>query len=201
MEKQEHHNTRGSWERYADVVNDESEKEAVSKFKKTPEAHCLDNADAIFDVIADAIKDVRASKAPYKISNFVSNELKRALSTKTWTECVKYEIDERLSDDKFATKVRGDVLMSYIDDVWTDTYGIWRQVVVALAAFLREAAAFAKKSGSIDSARKFILAWGKLNRLNMDVFVCMSQGEASAVVDSIAEAEDILWADLELAEL
>ena len=35
----------------------------------------------------------------------------------------------------------------------------------------------------------------------MDVFVCMAQGEASAVVDSIAEAEDILWADLELAEL
>ena len=69
------------------------------------------------------------------------------------------------------------------------------------SAFLREAAALAKKSGYIDSARKFILAWGKLNRLNMDVFVCMSQGEASAVVDSIAEAEDILWADLELAEL
>ena len=189
----EYPNTRLDWENYADFCNDEAEEKAILEFKKTPEAQCLKNA--------DAIKAVRAGKAPYKISDFASNELKRVLSTKTWTECLKYDVDDDLSDAAFDTTDPEAVMSSYIDDIWTDEFGVWRQIVVALAAFLREAAAFAKKAGSIDSARKFILAWGKMHTLDLELFACMSQGEAARFVASIAEAEEILWADLELATL
>ena len=76
-----------------------------------------------------------------------------------------------------------------------------RQIVVALAAFLREAAAFAKRVGSVDAARRYILAWRKVNRLDEAVFVYMSQREADGVVNAVAEATDILWADMELSGL
>ena len=52
-----------------------------------------------------------------------------------------------------------------------------------------------------DSARRFILAWRKIKRFEEDIFQYMSLEDARSVVDAIAEAEDILWADMELAKL
>jgi hypothetical protein len=193
--------TRETWEAVALVRNAESENTARSNFKTTPEARCLDNSDAIFEFVADAIRAVRDGKAPDQVSAFAASELKRILATKTWTECAKYEVDYGLSDDAFDTAEESAVLRPHIDDVWTDEYGLWRQIVVALAAFLREAAAFAKRVGSVDAARRYILAWRKVNRLDEAVFEYMSQREADGVVNAIAEATDILWADMELSGL
>ena len=193
--------TRGDWELYANFLSMESEKEAIKDFRNTPEAHCLDNSDMIFESLADAIKAVRDSRPPNRISAFAAKELKQILSTKTWTECLKYDASSSLSDDDFLTADENKAVMPYWDDIWTDEYGTWRQIVVALAAFLREAAAFAKRVGSIDSARRFILAWRKIKRFEDDIFQYMSLEDARSVVDTIAEAEDILWADMELAKL
>ena len=193
--------TRGDRESYAQFLSMESEKEAIKDFRKTPEAHCLDNSDMIFESLADAIKAVRDNRPPNRISAFAAKELKQILSTKTWTECVKYDASSSLSDDDFLAADENKAVVPYWDDIWTDEYGTWRQIVVSLAAFLREAAAFAKRVGSIDSARRFILAWRKITRLEDDIFQYMSLEDARSVVDAIAEAEDILWADMELAKL
>jgi len=192
---------REYWTLCAKVLSMESEKEAIKNFRETPEAQCLDNSDMIFEALADAIKSVRDSRPPNRISAFAAKELKQILSTKTWTECLKFDANSSLSDDEFLSADEKKAVLPYWDDIWTDEYGTWRQIVVSLAAFLREAAAFAKRVGSIDSARKFILAWLKVNRFEKDIFGCMSQEDACSVVDAIAEAEDILLADMELAKL
>ena len=193
--------TREDWALYAQALSAGSEKDAIAKFSETPEAHCLDNSDVVFEVLANAIKAVRGGTPPDRISALASRELKRILSTKTWTECLKYDASSALSDDDFRTADEETAVSPYWDDVWTSEYGTWRQIVVSLAAFLREAAAFAKRVGSIDSARRFILAWRKVGRLEDGIFEYMSQEDARSVVDAMAEAEDILWADMELAKL
>ena len=88
--------TRGDWELYANFLSMESEKEAIKDFRNTPEAHCLDDSDMIFESLADAIKAVRDNRPPNRISAVAARELKRILSTKTWTECVKYDASSSL---------------------------------------------------------------------------------------------------------
>ena len=193
--------TRSDWSFHAHGLSVISEEDAIAKFKKTPEAHCLDNSDVIFEVLVNAIKAVRDGSAPDRISFFASKELKRILSTKTWTECVKYDVNDGLTDEEYKTADEKTAVMPYLDDIWTDQYGVWRQIVVSLAAFLREAAALAKRVGSIDASRKFILAWRKVNRLENGIFEYMSRVEANGVVNAINDAADILWADMELAKL
>lgn len=190
-----------TWEAVAMMRNGQSEKIACENFKTTPEAQCLANSDMIFGCIADAIRAVRDGNAPKQISPFAASELKRILATKTWTECAKYEVDGDLPAEAYDTAAESAVLRPYIDDVWTDEYGLWRQIVVALAAFLREAAAFAKRVGSVDAARRYILAWLKVNRLDEVIFEYMAQNEADRVVKAIVEATDILLADMELSGL
>ena len=193
--------TRETWDAFALLRNGDAENIARSNFKTTPEARCLDNSDAIFEFVVNAIRAVRDCKAPDQISSFAACELKRILATKTWTECAKSEVAYDLPDEAFDTDDERAVLRPFIDDVWTDEYGLWRQIVVALAAFLHEAAALAKRVGSMDAARRYILAWRKVNRLDETVFEYMSQNEANGVVNAIIEATDILWADMELSHL
>ena len=193
--------THEEWEDFASWLGSEYETEAAEKFKETPESHYLDNVDAIFDALTIAIKTVRDGRAPLRLSDFASKELKKILAVKTWTECVKFCVNDDLTDEEYKTASSKTILDPYIDDAWTDQYGLWRQVVVALAAFLREAAALAKRVGSVDAARRFILAWRTADRFENSLFEHMSQGEANDLVDALNDAANILWADMELAKL
>ena len=192
---------REDWGYVAEWASGTVEMETAKEFKNSPEAQRLANSDAILDYIAEAIKSLRDEKVPPQMPYFVASELTSLLCTKMWTECEKYTIKSGLADDAFDTNDGSKILDTCYGDVWTDEYGLWRQIVVALAAFLREAAAFAKKSGSIDAARKFILGWRHVNRLDERIFVYMTKNEANSALASVSEAMDILWADAELAKL
>lgn len=192
---------REDWEYIAEWASETAKSEAADEFRNSPEARRLANSDAIFNYIAESIKSIRDDKPPAPMPSFIASELTALLSTKMWTECEQYMIKNGLPDDAFDTSDGSKILDTYYGDVWTDEYALWRQIVVALAAFLREAAAFAKKSGSMDAARKLILTWRYVNRLDDSIYVYMSKQESNAVMITIREAIDILWADAELAKL
>lgn len=187
----------------AEVLNIgyEAEDKAIEAFRKSEAALCVANADAIFNALAEAIKAVRGGSAPNPLSVFISREIERLLATKTWVECVKYSLRDNLSEEDMASKDLNRIATSSWAEVWTDEYGLWCQVVMTLATFLRDAAALARRVGSLDAARRYMIAWRYVNRVDATDFDYLGARDAATVVKCVAEANDFLWADLALEGL
>lgn len=179
-----------------------AESEAIAQFRDSDEAKCVKNADAIFTALAEAVVRVRKGKTPKPLSNFIAREIATLLSSKTWVEYEGWYFE---NPDKvnYDTDDINKVAKRCWLDVTTDEYGIWEQVVQTLATFLREAAAFAKRIGSLDAARRYMIAKRYVGRLEdgPPTFDYLSRNDAEIVVRHIVEADDFLWADFELARL
>lgn len=192
---------RELWESRVEYLNEQSEEKAIADFNKTDAAKCLDNADMIFEVLNDATIDVRNGRVPAPFGDFFRSELVNVLSTETWTWAVEYELKYELPEEAFETEDQEAVADEAWVEVWTDAYGTAVQVFVALAAFLKEAAAFAKGAGCVDAARPYITAWEYVHKIEDGMFKVLSQGDAQYVVECIFQANQVLRADFELAKL
>ena len=195
------HRTRGDWQAYVAAMNERLENDAIKQFESSDEAKRMANADAVIAMIADAVCALRGGRAPDQFPRFLAGELSGVLSTKTWADALRYEVREELPDSAFDTENLDAVASPEWTEVWTDAFHFFHQIAEAFAAFLREAALFAKKKGCVDAARNYLLAWRGVNRIENNVYFHLSQKDAEETLGYTLKANDILWADLALESL
>lgn len=198
--------TREDWKAFVKWANDKAESDAIEEFKSSPAASRLRSVDSIFGYIAMWIKSIRAGNAPEPMRYDIADEIALILSTPMWTECECCYFKDAFTNNPLPDEVlaSGDpkaVLNFGTAQLWTEPYGLFCQMAVALADYLREAAAFAKSLGFADVALKFLVAWRRVHPLCGECYWCLDWGVAEDLLAKIRDASDLLWAEMEFARL
>lgn len=182
-------------------LNGDEERKALDEFAKSEEALCVQNADIILKGLEKGCAAIRAGKPPDQLSSLVAREIETLLVTKTWTECMQYEIRNDLTPGDLASLDLDRLATHTWKDLVTEEYCTWLDIVHAFASFLRDAAAFALRVGADAAARQYIIAWRRVSAVDGVGYTYLPRADARDAMTRVREANDLLWAHVELESL
>ena len=198
--------TRKEAERLAKERNAPLEKAARKKYAKGPIPKMRDGIVYVANQILQNLKAVREGSAPDALGSYTLDSLARILSTRTWLKFDGWGVDDfrYMNDPEVVDMEPEDVVAEEQVLAWTDEYGEWDKLTIALQEYVYEAAVFAKSLNST-AARLYMRAWMTLDYED-DLFgripyVAYDPEDALKVVRLLRVAEERLRVDAALAAL
>ena len=192
--------------RLAEERNAPLEKAARKKYAKGPIPKMRDEIVYIANCVLKNLKSVRAGSAPDALGSYTLDSLARILSTRTWLQFDGWSVDDLhdMDNPEAIDMDPEDVLVEAPVSAWTDEYGEWDKLVIALQKYVYEAATFAKSLNST-SARLYMRAWLTLDdedeTFGIYPYVAYVPEDALKVVRLLRVAEERLRVDAALAAL
>jgi hypothetical protein len=185
--------------------NDAARKAAHREFDKGPVPKQATEILCLVDLVRKRLMDVLEGRAPdEEIGPFTRDSLARTLNLKTY---VTFE-GRCFMRQGSAAGGKGDETPQVIECTYhdtTDVYRLWRELVFALANYLKSAAVLAKHVCPTSPAgRLFLKAWRIVARLQSSedsTLVHATPDEALSVVNLERVASERLWTDIAFAEL
>ena len=185
--------------------NKEREKEALAKFNKGPVPKMKWTMDHILESLLSCIAAVKFGVAPTGLLGlYVSDELARVLSTRTFLSYEGLSLDENAAIEADSSTCFEDVSSECTIASWTSEFGQWRKIVTALCEYLYTAAVLAKSvNATSTAARLYLRAWRIVKRIECrnGGYSCATQDEALSIVRLEHVASDRLWVDAQFAAL
>ena len=192
-------------EKEIEEYNKEREKEALEKFKKGPIPKMKWTMDHLLESLLRCISAVKFGLAPDGLLGFyVSDELARVLSTRTFLSYEGLSLDENAAIEADPSTCFEDVSNECTIASWTPEFGQWRKVLTALCEYLYTAAVFAKSvNATSTAARLYLRAWHIAKQIEGRAggYSCATQDEALSIVRLERVAADRLWVDAQFAAL
>ena len=182
--------------------NNELEKAAQAKFSKGPIPKMKWVMGQVLDRLLSRIAAVKSGMAPGEFGSYMSDELARILSTKTFLEYEGLSLDEDAAIEAESNTHFEDVSNDCTIALWTPEYGRWCKILTALGEYLYSAAVFAKSMNpSSTAARLYLRAWRIVQRIDNRGYAYAFKDEALAIVRIERVAADRLWVDAQFAAL
>ena len=184
--------------------NDELQKAAQAKFDKGPIPKMKWVMDQTLERLLGRIAVVKSGKAPGEFGSYMSDELARILSTKTFLEYEGLSLDEDAAAEADPGTSFENVSNDCTITAWTPEFGQWRKILTALGEYLYSAAVLAKSvNASSTAARLFLRAWRIVKRIDGRGYgyAHAFKEEALAIVRLERVAADRLWVDAQFAAL
>ena len=198
--------TKDAAAKLAEERNAPLEEAARKKYAKGPIPKMRDGIVYLANRILHNLKSVREGSAPDALGAFTLDSLARILSTRTWLEFDGWSADDLIDMDNPETVIMDpeDVLVHAPVVAWTDEYGEWDKLTIALQKYVYEAAVFAKSLNST-AARLYMRAWLTLNNeddpFGILPYIAYDPEDALKVVRLLRVAEERLHVDAALAAL